>query len=383
MYGIALALEAEDVYDVSRFCFLEMLRTGVTAVGEFHYLHHQRDGKAYADPNELALRVSAAAEAVGLRIALLNVCYARGGIGEPLEDRQRRFRASSLDGFLERTERLHDLVSTAGGVRRPDERLVTVGVAPHSVRAVPRDWLPALRGWAVERDAPIHMHVSERPTEVAQCEREHGLRPVELLAEDGLLDERFTTVHATHLTDHEVRLLGDSAASVCACPTTERDLGDGFLRGLDLLHAGTPICLGTDSHTSLDFLAEMRLVEYHERLQRLERVTITDDTAGGAERLRVAPRLLEMATVAGARSLRLDAGRIAPGSLADLVALDLDHHSLAGWTDDTLAAMVTLSATPGIVRDVWVGGLRRLEDRTHSAEEEITARFEAVASAEI
>ena len=297
MYGIALALDAGDVYDVSRFCFLEMLRTGVTAVGEFHYVHHQPDGTAYRDPNELALRVIAAAEDVGLRIALLNVCYATGGIGEPLEHRQRRFRSSSVDEFLERTGRLHDLVSAAGGVRRPDAGLVTVGVAPHSVRAVPREWLPTLRSWAGERDVPLHMHVSERPAEVAQCERQYGLRPVELLAEDGLLDGRFTAVHATHLNDHEVRLLGDSGATVCACPTTERDLGDGFLRGLDLLDAGTPICLGTDSHTSLDFLAEMRLLEYHERLRRLERVTITDGAPGGAEWHRVAPPLMEMSTM--------------------------------------------------------------------------------------
>ncbi len=382
MYGIALALSAGDVYDVSRFCFLEMLRTGITAVGEFHYLHHRPDGTAYRDPNELALRVIAAAKDVGMRIALLNVCYARGGIGEPLEDRQRRFRARSLDAFLERTSRLHEVVSP-GGVRAPDSGLVTVGVAPHSVRAVPRDWLPVLREWAVERDLPIHMHVSERPAEVAQCEREHGLRPVELLAEDGLLDPRFTAVHATHLTDREVALLGESGATVCACPTTERDLGDGFLRGLDLLDAGAPICLGTDSHTNLDFLAEMRLVEYHERLRRLERVTITDGAPGDADRHRIAPPLVEMATAAGARSLRLDAGRIAPGALADLVTLDLGHHSLAGWTEDTLAAMVSLSATPDIVRDVWVGGARRLEERSHAAEEEITARFRAVASSGI
>ena len=374
MYDIALSLSADDVYHVARFCFLEMLRTGITAVGEFHYLHHQPDGAEYPNPNELAQQVIAAARDVGIRITLLNVCYATGGIDKPLEDRQRRFRASSLDAFLRRTG---DLREHAGG-------LVTLGVAPHSIRAVPRDWLAPLRDWAAENDAPIHMHVSEQPAEVDASVAAYGLRPVQLLADDGLLDRRFTAVHATHIDDGEVGLLGEAGATVCACPTTERDLGDGFLRGLDLLDAGAGIALGTDSHTALDFLAEMRLVEYHERLIRKERVVITDRLGRHAPeggRHRVAPRLLDIATAAGARSLGLEAGAIEAGQLADFVAIDLDHHSLAGWSPDTLDAMLTLSATPDVVRDVWVGGRRRLADRTHESGDEVTAAFRRVAAA--
>ena len=371
MYGAALGLSADDVYHVARFCFLEMMRTGITAVGEFHYLHHQPDGAAYPDPNELALRVIAAAEEVGLRIALLNVCYATGGIGQALGERQRRFRAASLEEYLGRTQRLKEGVDAAAS------GLATVGVAPHSIRAVPRDWLPGLAAWAAEHDSPLHMHVSEQPVEVDACVRAYGLRPVELLAEDGLLDPRFTAVHATHLTDREVSLIGDAGANVCACPTTERDLGDGFLRGRDLLDAGAHIALGTDSHTNLDFLEEMRLVEYHERLQRLRRVVVTGDEEGG--RLHVAPILLRMATAEGARSLRLDAGEIAAGRLADLVAIDLHHHALAGWSEDTLAAMIALSATPDVVSDVWTGGTRRLSDRSHELGAEVHAAFDRVA----
>lgn len=369
MYGAALGLSAGDVYHVSRFCFLEMMRTGITAVGEFHYLHHQPDGGAYPDPNELAARVIAAAESVGLRIALLNVCYATGGIGRPLGERQRRFRAASLADFLDRTTALSE--SVAGSA------LATVGVAPHSVRAVPREWLPRLSAWAEEHDAPLHMHVSERPAEVEECVAAHGLRPVALLEADGLLTDRLTAVHATHLADGEVARLGEAGTTVCACPTTERDLGDGFFRGLDLLHAGAPICLGTDSHTSLDFLEEMRLVEYHERLNRLKRVVITEESGG---RGHVAPALLRMATAAGARSLRIDAGRVAPGALADLVAVDLEHPSLAGWTDETLGAMLTLSATPDAVRDVWIGGVHRLRDRSHPLDAEAAEAFRRVAA---
>ena len=370
MYAAALGLSPEDVYQTARFCFLEMMRTGITAVGEFHYLHHQPDGRPYPDPNELATRVIAAAESVGLRIVLLNVCYATGGIGRPLGDRQRRFRASSIDEYLDRTTALAECLA--------DSSLATVGIAPHSIRAVARDWLPRLRQQAAEAGWPVHMHVSEQPEEVEQCVAEYGLRPVELLAEDGLLDERFTAVHATHLTDSEVELLGDAGTTVCACPTTERDLGDGFLRGLDLLRAGAGIALGTDSHTSLDFLEEMRLVEYHERLQRLRRVVITDDTGGRGE---VAPPLLRMATSAGARSLGLEAGVIKPGALADLVAIDLRHHSLAGWTPQSLAAALTLSATPDVVTDTWIGGAHRLRDRRHALDQEVAEAFGSVARA--
>ncbi|MGK7311771.1 MAG: formimidoylglutamate deiminase [Candidatus Longimicrobiales bacterium M2_2A_002] len=374
MYGAALSLSADEVFHVSRFCFLEMLRSGITAVGEFHYLHHQPDGSPYPDPNELAHRVIAAAVEVGIRIGLLNVCYATGGIGEPLEDRQRRFRAGSAASFLERTGALKDAVEAADGTG-----LATVGVAPHSVRAVPRDWLPALRSWAVEHDTAFHMHVSERPAEVTASEAAYGLRPVELLAGDGLLDERLTLIHGIHLTDDEVARVGDAGATVCACPTTERGLGDGFVRGYDLLDAGARLALGTDSHTSLDFLEEMRLIEHHERLQRLERVVITDDAADHPHH-RVAPELLDMATRDGARSLRIDAGEIAAGKHADLVAVDLDHHAVAGWRDDTLAATITLSATPDIVSDVWVAGRRRLRDRRHDGQAGITDAFRAVSA---
>jgi formimidoylglutamate deiminase len=368
MYGAALTISAADVHDVARFCFLEMMRTGITSVGEFHYLHHREDGRSYPDPNELAARVLDAADSVGLRIVLLNVCYATGGIGAPMADRQRRFRSASMEEYLDRTG---DLDAAVAGRER-----TTAGVAPHSLRAVPREWLPQLREWAAARGMPFHMHLSEQPAEVEAVARAYGARPVEVLFQDGLLGDDFTAVHATHLSDREVALLGEAGANVCACPTTERDLGDGFLRGLDLLEAGAHISLGTDSHTNLDFLEEMRLIEYHERLLRLRRAVIAVER--GDRRL-VAPPLLRMATVSGARSLRLDAGRIEAGRFADLIAVDLGHPSLAGWTDETLAPTLVLSATPDVVTDVWVGGIRRLTDRRHGAGDEIMAAFTEVA----
>jgi formimidoylglutamate deiminase len=371
MYDAALRLTPDDVYDVSRFCFVEMLRAGITTVGEFHYLHNDPAGRWYDDVAELAHRVIAAARAAGIRIRLLNVCYAAGGIGEPLRTEQRRFATPDLDAFVGATSVL--------AARYVHDPLVSVGIAPHSVRAVPRDWLRPLHEHASAHDMPLHMHAAEQPAEVEACVAAFGVRPVELLHEDGLLDERFTAVHATHITSGEVALLGHAGATVCACPSTERDLGDGILRAADLVRAGASIALGSDSQTVLDMLEEMRLVEYHERLRRLERVVVTAAADGDApRRLEPAPLLLEMATMAGARSLRLPVGVIEQGHAADVLALDLEHPALAGWTPDTLDALLTFSAPADVVRDVWVGGRHVIDGRTHAAQEVTMQAFRTV-----
>lgn len=356
MYSVAKRLTADEIGTVSRFCFLEMLRAGITTVGEFHYLHRDEGGAAYRNPNELAHRVIMAAEEVGIRIVLINVAYVTGSIGQPLSPQQARFATPDLEAFLDRTSALAESMA-----HRPRVRL---GLAAHSLRAVPRDWLHRLRDWAVGRDAPFHMHVSEQTAEVESCRAEFGLRPMQLLAADGLLDSRLTAIHATHIDDGEVMAIGEAGTTVCACPGTERDLGDGFLRGYDLLEAGAHIALGSDSQTILDFFEEMRLVEYNERLQRRRRNVITGPPT--ALRTEPAPELLGLATVEGARALRIDAGRIEGGALADLFTVDLTHPSIAGWTEDALGAMLVFSAPPQAVSDVWVGGVRRLTDGRHA-----------------
>jgi formimidoylglutamate deiminase len=368
MYSAALRLSPEDIYDVSRYCFIEMLRAGITTVGEFHYLHNAPDGRPYADRAELARRVIGAAQDVGMRICLLNTCYAAGGIDRPLGPEQRRFDTGNLDTYLATTERLADDV--VGQSR------VSVGVAPHSVRAVPRDWMRTLHAWAATRDMPFHMHVSEQPAEVDACLSAFGLRPIEMLDEDGVLDERFTGVHATHINDREVVMLAISGGTVCACPTTERDLGDGFLRGGDLLRAGAGIALGTDSQTMLDMFEEARLVEYNERLRRLQRVLLT---RGSDDVLEVAPALLRMTSLAGARSLRVPAGTLEAGALADFIGIDLEHGALAGWTAQSLPAMLAFSAPPDAVSDVWVGGRNVIANRTHARQEVAMREFNAIA----
>lgn len=368
MYAAANALEPDDVFAVSRFCFLEMLRAGYTSVGEFHYLHRDPAGEPYADAIELSKRVIEAAEAVGLRIRLLHVAYATGGIGEALKPEQRRFATPSLEGYLADVEALVEWAAP-----RP---LAAAGLAPHSVRAVPIEWLEPLRAYARVHALPLHIHASEQPAEVAACQAAYGRRPVELLGECGVLDARTTIVHATHLSAREVSLLcGD--ATVCACPTTERDLGDGFLDTGALYGSGARIAIGSDSQTVIDPFEEVRLLEYHERMRALRRVILAEPAPDG--RLEVGSVLLDMASAAGARAIRVDAGALEPGGHADFVAIDLEHAVLAGWTAETLASLITLCASADVVADVWIGGVQRLENRRHALDDDAAAAFRAVA----
>ena len=362
MYRAAAALDPEGVAVASRQCFLEMARAGITAVGEFHYLHHAPDGRPYADPLELALRVIAAAREVGLRIHLLRVGYARPGFNTPPEPRQRRFYDPDPDRFLAAVNALEERV-------RPDP-LVTVGAAPHSVRAVPRPWLEAV---ARARPATVHMHVAEQPREVEACLAEHGRRPVELLHEIGLLDDRFTAVHAVHLVPHEIPLLGRS--SVCACPLTERDLGDGILPADGLAAAGATLCIGTDGQSEIDPWGELRALEGNLRLQRGRRLVLPP-TGEGLDAL--ARTLLDIGTHGGARSLGLDVGRLAPGRPADLCAVDLLHPALIGAPEDGLLAAVLFSAPAAAVTDTWVQGQRVVQDGRHRLDEVSARDFTAL-----
>jgi formimidoylglutamate deiminase len=368
MYRAALFLSPEQLEDVARFCFIEMLLAGWTSVGEFHYLQRDPEGRSYGDGDELAQRVLAAAESVGIRIRLLQVAYACGGIGQALGHEQRRFATPQLEVYLRSTIELAE--RTAG---RP---LVSLGVAPHSIRAVPRAWLRPIHSLAFGFDLPFHIHVAEQPAEVSACIAAYGRRPVEVLADEGVLDGLFTAVHATHVSHHEIALLADGGPSVCACPTTERDLGDGFLPGEELLRAGGSIALGTDSQIRIDPFAEMRLLETHERLRKLRRVVLGTEHAG---RISTAPVLIDAGTRAGAAALLLDTGSIEAGMLADLVAIDLEHRVLAGWTQETLAASLVFAGSPDVVSDVWVGGVQRIQDRRHAAEPSSLRAFRAAA----
>lgn len=363
MYRAALELGPEEVEAVSRMAFLEMALAGITAVGEFHYLHHPADGGRYADPDELALRVCAAAEAVGIDLVLLRVGYARAGAGQPPTPRQIR--------FVDR-----DAEETLSAVERLALRGVRVGLAPHSVRALPLPWIREMADYAREKGLPLHMHVSEQPREIEECLAEHGLRPVELLEREGILDARFTAVHAIHLNEPEIEALGRAEANVCACPTTERNLGDGIVPALELQQAGASIAFGTDSQVEIAPLQDARCLEYHLRLDRLQRAVL-HPAGGGASAL--ADRLLRSATEGGARSLGLsEKGRIAPGADADLVAVDLDDPSICGAEAETWVPNLVFSGERTAIRDVWARGRRIVEDGRHPKTEETVADFARV-----
>jgi formiminoglutamate deiminase len=296
MYAVAADLTPDTYFELARDTYAEMRATGITAVGEFHYLHHQPDGTPYDDPNEMGKALLAAADDAGIRIRLLDTCYLAAGFGRPPEGVQVRYSDGDAHAWAERVAAFDD---------------PRVGVAIHSVRAVPRDQLPIVVEKA--RGLPLHVHVSEQVAENEVCLAATGLTPTQLLAEAGALGAGTTAVHATHLTDDDIRLLGESRTNVCFCPTTERDLADGIGPARRLHNAGATLTLGSDSHAVIDMVEEMRAVEMHERLTTQQRGHWS------------ALELLAAATYDGHRSLGFDdAGRIAPGQRADLVTIDLE-----------------------------------------------------------
>jgi formimidoylglutamate deiminase len=364
MYLAASGLDPDELRAVSRQAFLELALAGVTTVGEFHYLHHQPDGTPYADEQELALQVLRAAGEVGLRIALLRVGYARAGFKVDANPRQRRFLDPDVGTFLRRAADLRARVTGS---------LVTVGLAPHSVRAVPRDWLDAVaRQWPA---GPVHMHVAEQPAEVDACLVEHGLRPVELADVSGLLGPRFTGVHAIHLAPNELNRLGETRSNVCACPSTERNLGDGVVAADELLRRGAFVCLGTDSQAHVDLLDDARQLEGHLRLVRGRR-NVLDGLDAAPRQSALAARLLDSATAAGARSLGLEVGALEPGRPADFCTVDVTTPALAGLPREALLSGVVLAGAP--VREVAVNGRLIVRAGRHDGAEGIVRDFTRV-----
>lgn len=329
MYGVAGQLTPDSYYLLARAVYGELVLAGITAVGEFHYLHHAPDGRRYDDPNAMGAALIAAARDAGLRIALLDTCYLAGGIDQPLSPAQRRFSDGDATHWAGRVSDL----------RGADD--VVVGAAAHSVRAVPADQLATVA--LALPDAPLHVHLSEQVAENAATLEAYGRTPTQLLDEAGFLGPRTSAVHATHLTPVDVGLLGTSGTYSCFCPTTERDLADGIGPSVALRAAGSPLTLGSDSHAVIDLFEEMRAVELHQRLASQERGHWS------------ATELLTAATSNGHRSLGFpDAGRIEPGARADLVAIRLDSVRTAGTGASVETAV--FAATAADVTDVVVSG---------------------------
>lgn len=348
MYRCANRLSPEDIYHVARMAFLEMLLAGITTVGEFHYLHNAPDGARYKDPNLLAMQVVRAAQDVGLRIVLLRTAYARAGWQTRTNPLQARFITPSAETFIFDTEALRRALPG-----------VSIGIAPHSVRALPLPYLLEIVSYARANNVPVHMHVSEQPAEVEACIAEHGLRPVELLAKHGLLDASFTAVHAIHVTDEEIKMLAAAKTRVCACPTTERNLGDGPVPADRFLDADVEICFGSDSNVQIDLLEDARSLEYHLRMDKLQRALLEPDT------------LMTGVTRTGELALRL------PEQPGDYFTLDLNDPSLAGADPNSLLTTILFSADRTAVRDVFVNGQRVVENGRHPRQDEIVREFTA------
>ena len=356
MYAAANRLGPEDIYAASRLAFLEMSLTGITTVGEFHYIHHSQDGSTYDDPNLLAREVIRAAHDVGIRIALLRVAYARAGFETEPNPQQIRFIEASPDIYLKHLEQLLAAPELKDG-------MAWAGVAPHSVRAVPLDYLKTLIAFAKDQDLPTHMHVAEQPAEVSACIKEYGRSPVALLDTEGLLSKRFTAVHAIHVTPKAIAAMAQAGALVCACPTTERNLGDGVVPVDSYFDAGVRVSLGSDSQIQIDLLEDARELEYHLRLQKTARNVLAP--ANDATSSALARRLFDCATINGAASIGFDGGKLETGSPADFFTVDLDDLSIAGCAAEDLLANIVFSLSKTAIKDVVVAGKQIVSHGSH------------------
>ncbi|GII67418.1 formimidoylglutamate deiminase [Sphaerisporangium krabiense] len=343
MYEVAARLTPDTYHALARAAYAEMALAGITCVGEFHYVHHQPGGRPYDAPSAMGEALIAAAADAGIRITLLDTCYLRGGFAAPLEGPQLRFGDRDAHAWADRAASLK-----SGGHAR-------VGAAVHSVRAVPEGEIGVVSGWARERGAPLHFHLSEQVAENEGCLAAYGRTPAALLESHGALGPFATAVHATHLTPEDITLLGGSGTGVCMCPTTERDLADGIGPARALAGAGAPLSLGSDSNAVVDLFEEARGVELDERLATRERGHW------------LAAELLRGATSGGHAALGWpEAGRIAVGAPADLVTVTLDSVRTAGAPLDALVETIVFAATAADVREVVCEGRHIVHEGRHT-----------------
>ena len=363
MYRFVTRLTPDDVEAIAAQLYLEMLKAGYTAVAEFHYLHHAPDGSAYADRAEMARRIASAANRVGIGITHLPVLYAAGGFGgAPLGDAQRRF-ANDVDG----------LFAIVGSLRADtaDDANANVGLALHSLRAVPpdmlRDAVAALE--ALDPEAPIHIHIAEQMREVEDCVAWSGARPVEWLLANAAIDARWCLVHATHMTDAEIAGIARSGATAGLCPTTEANLGDGVFALAAYLAHGGRFGIGSDSHVSVCPVEELRWLEYGARLthQRRNVVSRPRGSTGAA--------LWSGALVGGAAACGRSIGGLAAGRRADIVVLDAEAPMFAAASPEQVFDTYVFAGNRNPVRDVMVGGAWVVRDGHAAGEDAIAARY--------
>jgi formimidoylglutamate deiminase len=353
MYRFAGRVGPDTLRDIAAQLYVEMLEAGYTSVCEFHYLHHQSDGRPYEDPTAMSQALIHAARDAGIRLTLLPVLYMVGGFDRrPLSDRQRRFR-HDVDSFLA-------LVHT---LRKSEDALLRVGIALHSLRAVPAEAMREMLA-AAPSDMPVHIHVSEQVAEVEECLQVRGARPVQWLLANASVDRRWTLVHATHLDEAETGAIARSGAVVALCPTTEANLGDGLFPLRDYIAQGGRYGIGSDSNVSVSPVEELRWLEYGQRL-----VTRQRNVAATAQRPASGESLLTASVEGGRQSVAQD------GQAQDRLRLDESAPALVGATADDLHDRFVFAGNLPLVREVFVGGQRVVEDGRHPRREQIGARY--------
>ena len=363
MYAFAGRIGPDELRAIAAQLYVEMLKAGYTQVCEFHYLHHQPDGRPYDDPAAMSLALLDAARETGIGLTLLPTLYMTGGFdGRPLSERQRRFR-HDVEGYLRLLERL----------RKEQSTRVRVGVALHSLRAVPEAAMRSVLESGLVADGPIHIHIAEQIGEVQDCLAIRNARPVEWLLDHAPVDARWCLVHATHLTDAEMRRLAASGAVAGLCPTTEANLGDGLFALKSYLDAGGRIGIGSDSHISVSVVEELRWLEYGQRL-----VTRRRNVSASRASPNTGDTLFRHALAGGAQAAGLPVGAIAPQARADLVVLDDASPLLAGRDAAYLLDTFVFAGNANLIRSVVVAGETVVSDFRHRDEERIAARYRDV-----
>ena len=361
MYGFAATITPDDLHAIAAQLYVEMLQAGYTHVCEFHYLHHAPDGKPYADPAAMSRALIAAARETGIGLTLLPVLYMRGGFdGRPLSSRQARF-GHNVDAFL----RLLQIL------RAEEDARLRIGMAFHSLRAVPSDAMAATLA-ALPIGMPRHIHISEQTAEVDECISQRGARSVRWLLDHADVDASWTLVHATHLDEGELRGIAASGATVALCPTTEANLGDGFFPLRAYLDAGGVWGIGSDSNSSVSPVEELRWLEYGQRL-----VTRSRNVAADAQTSSVGETLLRGVSHSAAASSGVAIGALAPGQRADWIVLGENAPELAARGAAHLTDSWLFSGNRNLVRDVFVGGHRVVCDGRHVDAERIAERYRA------
>jgi formimidoylglutamate deiminase len=355
MYRAANRISPEQYGLVAEWVFIEMLKAGYTSCAEFHYLHNRPGGDAYPEPAEMSVRLIRAASSSGIAMTLLPVLYCTEGFGkEGVSGAQNRF-ANSPDEYLCLLDHCKSAVA--------DKPLFELGIAPHSLRAVPGAILhEVLQSWP-DRQCPVHIHIAEQPAEVEECKKYLGARPLEYLLDQFSVDARWSLVHATHLSDGELRSAAQSGATAVLCPTTEADLGDGAFRTAEWLKAGGRFAIGSDSNVRISVSEELRSLEYSERLRSGQRNVLTGDM------MNCGSFLYQHAARSGAVALGQPVGRLEPGYRADLLELDSGHELLNGRKPDVALETWIFAGDQSMLNSVWVAGRRVVERGCHVAQE--------------